>query len=159
MRVIFEKNVPRVAQKYDVKDVSDGYARNFLIPKNIARLATPEELKRLSARREREEKTRIADEEKRVSSLSALAGTAVELSRRANDEGHLFAAINVGDIAEELKRGHGIEIEPRLLKIEKPIKALGTYTVRAGAPERGASFTVRVFQPEEKGEKIYLPGR
>ncbi len=155
MRVIFEKDVPRVAKKYDVKDVSPGYARNFLIPNNIARLATPEGLKELSLRREREEKTHVADEEKWSRDLNVLGGITVEISRRANDEGHLFAMVNAEDIVGELKRGHGIEVEPKFLKIEKPIKALGAHTINARRGERGTSFTVHISQSEaeEKEEK------
>ena len=150
MRVIFDKDVPRVAKKYDVKDVSPGYARNYLFPRNIARLATPSELKELSTRREREEKVHVADEEKQASRLNAIADITIEISGRANDEGHLFAAVHVEDIASKVKGGYGIEIEPRFLKIEEPIKALGTYTLQARRGKGSVSFAVRVSRSEEK---------
>ena len=150
MRVIFDKDVPRVAKRHDVKDVSPGYARNYLLQRNIARLATPSELKELSTRREREEKVHVADEEKQASRLNALADITIEISGRANDEGHLFAAVHVEDIASKLKEGYGIEIEPRFLKIEEPIKALGTYTLQARRGKGSVPFAVRVSRSEEK---------
>jgi large subunit ribosomal protein L9 len=128
MKVVFLTDVPSVAKEGDVKEVSDGYARNFLLTKGMALPATPanmrvmEEKKRLQARRE-------AKTEAEIASLgSQLNGKEVSIKARAGAEGHLHGAVTAANIADAFK-AIGINVDRRKIEIAEPIHETGTFEV------------------------------
>ncbi len=126
MRVIFLKDVRGVGKRFEEKTVADGYATNFLIPKNLAVAAEGAMMKKVREEKEREEKGRGIAEEKLKEKLKELSGETIELQVKANEQGHLFEKIN----AEKL--GEILNLDSKHITLEEPIKELGDYEIRIG---------------------------
>jgi large subunit ribosomal protein L9 len=128
MKVILLQDVPKVGKKFEVKNVSDGFALNFLIPKKLAELATDKVIERVSLQKEKFEKEKqieIGDIKKIISQLDK----AIEIEVKANEEGKLFAGLDKKEIAEIVEEKLNIKIEPNILQLEKPIKEVGEYNI------------------------------
>ena len=129
MQVIFLQDVSGSGKKGDIKDVSDGYARNFLLKKNLAKMIDEAGIKNI---KEQEEKNKIkmARELKNSQKMVAkLDGEDVDIFGKVNEKGVLYAAIKPEEIAEAIKKEHRIEVLPEQIHLENPIKELGQYTV------------------------------
>ena len=128
MEVILRQSVEKLGGPGEVVKVSNGYARNFLLPRGFAYEATPGNLKRIGAERGRLE----AAENDRRETASELAKRLEEVqltfSARVGEEGKLFGSVTSADIAEQLA-AQGFTIERRLIDLHEPIKALGVYRV------------------------------
>lgn len=113
-----------------VEEVSDGYARNYLLPRKLAVLATPGALAEVERRREEKK----AELEKKRAEMQALAEklseAEVEIKVDAGEEGKLFGSVTSSDIAEAIKERVGVEVDKRKIEIEEPIKVLGEYKVQ-----------------------------
>jgi large subunit ribosomal protein L9 len=129
MRVILLKDIENLGKKYEVKEVKNGYARNFLIPQGLARLATKEVLKELSFKREIEEKT--AEEElKKIQSLaSSIDGQEVMISVKIGKKDQMFESITSRKIYENLKN-LGFDVKKNQIELSEPIKGLGEFPVK-----------------------------
>ena len=131
MKVIFTQDVKGKARKGEMKEVSDGYARNYLIPRGIATAATADNLNTLRLQ-EKANKARM-EAEKATAQENAKKLTAVQvvIKAKAGNGGKLFGAVTSQEISDALKTQHGIEIEKNKIVQADPIKAYGTYTVKA----------------------------
>ena len=130
MKLILLEDVEGLGRKGDAVDVADGYARNFLVPKELAMKATEGALKEAEQlRRVREEADRRAREEAEALS-NALEGRKVVVAARSADEGKLFGSIGPSDIAEAIMKFTGVEIEQDHIDLRTPIKELGSYEIR-----------------------------
>jgi large subunit ribosomal protein L9 len=130
MKLILISDVPQLGAKGDVVDVSEGYARNYLIPKHFAVKATDGALKNAQAlQRARREADRKAFEEAETVAKS-LVGTRVVLAARAGDEGRLFGSISHTDIIEGVKKFTGVELDRSQVQLAEPIKSIGLHEVR-----------------------------
>ena len=128
MKVILLDDVTKVGRRGEVREVSDGYARNFLIPKKLALSATAGNLKNLEhIKRQQEAKAdRVkADAESLRARIEALA---YEERRQASEEGKLFGSVTAQDIADFLGT-RGINMDRKRITLEEPIKTLGDYSV------------------------------
>ncbi|WP_182200326.1 50S ribosomal protein L9 [Paraliobacillus salinarum] len=125
MRVIFQKDVKGKGKKGEVKNVSDGYARNYLLKNNLAIEATHGNMKALEAKQSKEQQLEQeeVDEAKRLK--EKLANMEVELKAKSGDNGRLFGSITSKQIAEELKKTHNIKMDKRKIELDNPIRALG----------------------------------
>jgi large subunit ribosomal protein L9 len=129
MKVILTKSVDPLGTKGDVVDVSDGYARNYLIPKKFAVKASDGALRQAEAMRQaRIDAERKALEEARELGQS-LSGTRVVVAARAGDSGNLFGSIGAADIAEAIVKFTGVEIDKKIIAVENPIKEIGLHEV------------------------------
>ena len=129
MQVILKKDVKGSGKAGEVVKVSDGYARNMLFPKGLAVEATKanlKELQNINAKREALEAQRKADAEALVEKINDLT---VEIVSRTGEGGKLFGSITGKDIADALKKQHGIELDKKKISIASPIKNLGTFEV------------------------------
>ena len=148
MKVILLDDVAKVGRRGEVRDVSDGYARNFLIPKKLALTATAGNLKGLDHIKKQQEakagriKTDAETVRERIEAL------VYEERRQASEEGKLFGSVTAQDVVEFLQRSQ-ISVERRRVHLEEPIKALGesTVTVRIH-PEVTAQLRVNVVRSE-----------
>jgi large subunit ribosomal protein L9 len=128
LKVILLDDVTKVGRRGEVRDVSDGYARNFLIPKRLALSATAGNLKNLEhIKKQQEAKAdRVkADAESLRARIEALA---YEERRQASEEGKLFGSVTAQDIADFLGT-RGINMDRKRITLEEPIKTLGDYSV------------------------------
>lgn len=128
MEVILRQAVDNLGHPGDVVDVSNGYARNYLLPRGVAFLATEGNKKRIT-----QEKARLeAAEGERRQAAQALADQLAEVSitfaARVGEEGKLFGSVTAGDIAQQLE-AQGHHVDRRVIDLHEPIKALGVYRV------------------------------
>ena len=128
MKVILLKDVKAQGKKGQLIDVSDGYAKNFLIPKGYAILAGAKEINELK-NRESSEKFRIETERNEAKALAEkLNGVVVKILKTAGADGKFYGSVTAMDISEELKFATGIEIDKRKIVMDEPIKVFGSYT-------------------------------
>jgi large subunit ribosomal protein L9 len=128
MKVILLQNVEDLGRKYEVKDVKDGYARNFLFPEKLAKPATEEALKWLQDQKEVIAKEAEEDLKKSQELASKIDGIEVNISVKIGDEGQLFESINSQKIAEALKE-MGFEVKKSQIELSSPIKELGEFPI------------------------------
>lgn len=149
MKVILKKEVPNLGKEGDIVNVRDGYARNYLIPKNFAIPATPSHLKHWKEIQKQKEAKIIRIKEKAQDYAKKIEGLILKTELPLGEEGS-FGRITAGDIAELLKN-EGMMIDKKEIILEEPIKSPGVYdiTVRLG-PEIKAVLKLWVLK---KGEK------
>jgi large subunit ribosomal protein L9 len=128
VKIILLDDVPALGRRGEVRDVSDGYARNYLLPQRLALQATAANLKNLEGIKARQE-TRAA-KQKADARAQAQAIEALHMveARQASEEGRLFGSVGRADVAAFLT-AQGIEVERRRIALDEPIKALGEFTV------------------------------
>ena len=129
MRVIFLEDVQNQANAGDVKEVSDGYARNYLIPKKLAMIATAEEMKRIERVRREGDARRLRETQQWEVLANEIEGTSVTVQARATLVGQFYGAITPAQIALELSSVTGRDIDRRLLETADPIREPGEYEV------------------------------
>lgn len=129
MKVIFLKDVKGTAKKGEMKEVSDGYARNFLLPKGVAKEATASSINDLKQQTVAESQKKEREEQQAKDLADKLKGLTVTMHSKAGDGGKLFGSITSKDIAERLKKEHDIEIDKRKILLEDHIKTLGIHSV------------------------------
>ncbi len=128
MKVILLTDVPKVGNRYDVKDFAQGYVQNVLLAKGLAELATPQALAKLE-KKKREMKAKKEDEIKAFNELIAtIDKKSVIIKVKANEKGHLFKAVSARDVVEAIKQSSGVEIDESTIKMDH-IKELGKHTV------------------------------
>ena len=129
MEVILRQTVENVGNPGDIVKVSNGYARNYLLPHGLAYQATPGNLKRIAAEKARLE---AAENERRQSARTLadrLEQVSLTFSARVGDEEKLFGSVTAADIVQQLHAQGFPEIEKRQIDLHEPIKALGVYKV------------------------------
>ncbi|CQR45832.1 50S ribosomal protein L9 [Paraliobacillus sp. PM-2] len=125
MKVIFQKDVKGKGKKGEVKNVSDGYARNYLLKNNLAIEATPGNMKALEAKKNKQEQLEQEEIDEAKQLKEKLANMEVELKAKSGENGRLFGSITSKQIAEELKKTHKIKMDKRKIELDNPIRALG----------------------------------
>lgn len=129
MKIVLRQDVENLGEKGSVKNVADGYARNYLIPRGMAVVATPGELK-VVATNEAVKQRKIARQEEELQGLAdRINGQKIEFEARAGSNGRLFGSITNGDIAEKLTKAVGTEIDRRKVVIDEPIRTVGDHAV------------------------------
>jgi len=129
MKVILLADVKGQGKKNDVIEVSDGYGKNFLIPRKLAKAADAQSLNEIKTK-EAARLYRIEQEKQEAKALAErLKGILVKIPASSGADGRLYGAITSKDICERLQADHGIEIDKRKLVMSDPIKAYGKYEV------------------------------
>ena len=144
MKVILLSNVPKVGKKYDVVDVAPGYARNFLLAQGLGEAVTKANEKRVLALEVKREAEMLRQNALLEKAFAGVSNAVITLKRAANEEGHLYAGVTREDLATELGKAIGAALEAQHIDLEKPLKALGEFTVSAKVGEKHASFKVVV---------------
>lgn len=130
MKVFLREDVKKLGKAGELVDVSNGYAFNCLLPRELAFVATADNERRVQA----EAKRRSTRELERVKSLKELAGLltgrSVTINARANEEQKLFGSVGGAEIAEALKAEHGANVEAEHVALENPIRELGVFDVK-----------------------------
>ena len=131
MKVILQQDVKGQGEKGQLVDVSDGYARNFLLPKKLAVIATAENLNTMK-QQEKARKAQQAAEKAEAEALSKkLESLTVKVAAKAGEGGRLFGAVTAKEISECLAQQHGLNIAKTKLVLDEPIKACGGYKIKA----------------------------
>ncbi|MCL2627467.1 MAG: 50S ribosomal protein L9 [Oscillospiraceae bacterium] len=131
MKVILSEDVKGTGKKGALINVADGYARNFLFPKKLAVPATSENVTIMNKQEKERQRKLETDKAAANEVASKLENVLVKISARSGEEGgKLFGSITSKEIAEELKKQHGIEIEKNKIVQDEPIKSYGSYEVK-----------------------------
>ena len=128
MKVILMTDVPALGHRGETREVANGYARNFLLPRKLAVLATPANLKNvehLKRQREKEDHQALATAKAAAARIEGLTLTVVA---RASEDGRLYGSVSAQDVVDFLER-HQLPLEKRRVLLDEPIKALGDYQV------------------------------
>ena len=129
MRVVLRADVENVGKKGDVLDVSDGYARNYLIPKGRAIRATAGVEAQAAAMRRSRDLKDARDRESAETVARSVVSTVVRIPARAGAEGKLFGSVTTADVVAAVAAQSGVQLDRRRLVMEEPIRSLGTHEV------------------------------
>lgn len=129
MKIILLQDIEDLGKKYEIKEVKNGHARNFLLPQKLARPATKEALKWLAEQKEIIEKAAEEDLKKAQALASDIDGLELNIAVRVGEEGQLFESINSQKIVEKLKE-MGFEVKKSQVSLENPVKELGEFPVK-----------------------------
>ena len=129
MKVIFLVDVPNVAQAGEIKEVANGYGRNFLIPKKLAVLANPSAASLVEAQRKIEAQHQADTEAEKIELAGQLEGKEVVLKAKVGAKDRLYGSITSADIAAELQNTAGLVIDKRDIELGEPIRQLGSHEV------------------------------
>lgn len=144
MKVILLKDVPKVGKKFETKEVSAGYARNFLFANNLAEVATKKLLAKVELLRSLHEEKIREEEGRLIKELDTIKGKTVNIQGKANEKGHLFAGIHTEELASCLKEKFGLHLKPSHILLPTPIKEIGEYKIQIHIQDKTAEITVVV---------------
>ena len=154
MKLLFLEDVYPTARAGDVKEVKSGFARNFLIPKKLAVIATTHELNRAKKLREEAEKRRNLEKEEWKSLISDIEKNTIEIEVRTGPTGRLYGSVTNAMIADKLENIINRNIDKKIIKIQNPIRTIGEYKIHANFFEDvSAELTISVI-PDEFSEII-----
>ena len=130
LKIILREDVSNIGKKGDIKSVKDGYARNFLFPKKLAVLATPQMQKMVLEQIEAEKKRAEAKREKVEKTVKELEGKKVTIKVKTGGKDKIFGSVQAPSIIEALGEQYDLELAKDAITLEKPIKELGEYSVQ-----------------------------
>jgi len=140
MKVIFLKDVPRVGKKHEIKEVNDGYAANFLLPRGLVETATDKAVANLQLHQKEVKVQREIQEELLQKNLDEIKDKVVTIVGKSNGKGSLFSAIHKKEILEAMKAEHRTEISEDFIVLDKPIKELGEFEIPIEIKGKKSSF-------------------
>ncbi|MFH1188030.1 MAG: 50S ribosomal protein L9 [bacterium] len=128
MKVVYIKNISKTISAGDIKEVADGYAQNFLLPKGLALPATEENINKVKSGKKRKEKESVLSLVKTEKLAKQLDGLEINFKENANEKGTLFAAISEKELCRGLEKMN-IKVNPKNLKLKQHIKEIGQHEV------------------------------
>lgn len=129
MKVILLQDVKAQGKKDQIVNVSDGYASNFLFPKNLAIEATPDNLAKLKAKEQKMANEKEKQKQDAKDLAEKLKKLTLNIKVKAGENGKIFGGVTPKEISESLNSQHNIDIDKKKINVKEPIKALGNYTV------------------------------
>lgn len=149
MKVILKADVRGKGKKGQMIEVAEGYARNFLLPKGLAVLATADAMNTMRLQEKAKAKADAEAKAAATEIAEKLKGLQVKVASKGGEGGKLFGAVTGREIAVALKEQHGVDIDSKKLVLDEPIKSFGSYQVKAKLGFE-ISGTVYVIVTEEK---------
>jgi large subunit ribosomal protein L9 len=149
VKVILRQDDKKLGKRGDVVDVSEGYARNFLLPKNLAMAATEANLNQAKQQRDAAAFRAKTQEDQALMLCSQLGKVQITVKVKVGENGKLFGSVTAKDVAEALVKETGLDIDRRKIELKEPIKKTGEYKAVAKLhPNIAAEFAVRVQEEE-----------
>lgn len=130
MKVVLTQNIRGVGRKGDVKNVADGYARNFLIKQGFAQVATFNIVQKVQACNSKKNCSREKQEKTYSSALEKLSNNELDIQAKINEDGRLYAQITQKKISKELEYQFKVIIDPKYIEIDSPIKEIGKHRIK-----------------------------
>ena len=130
MKVILKADIKRVGKKNEVINASDGYARNFLFPKNLAVEANTENMRKLKAQKESNQYRKDTEKEEAKKIAEKMNKIMLKIQVKAGENGKIFGGVSAKDIAEAFEKQHNIKIDKKKVDLKETIKTLGLHTVQ-----------------------------
>jgi large subunit ribosomal protein L9 len=154
MQIVLTEDVPNLGKQGDVVEVKGGYGRNYLLPRGMATLPTPHNLRlleRYKIRVRQAREARIADLKNLAEQLQKMAG--ITLEANANDEGHLYGSVGPQEISKGL-RSKALPVDPEMVRLEGPIKETGLYAIKLNLGyDIESEVKVAVIKAQDKDKK------
>ena len=129
MKVILKADIKGVGKKDEVINASDGYARNFLFPKNLAIEANNENMSKLKAKQDSAKYQKGVEKEKAIEIADKLSKILLKIKVKAGENGKIFGGVSAKEIAQELSKGYKIEVDKKKIDLKETIKTLGVHNV------------------------------
>lgn len=148
MKIVLLKDLPKVGRKYEVVDVADGYAMNSLIPARAAEIATDAVVHKYNKLKEVETAARAAMEEEVIAKIDSLTSKTYTVSAKANDQGHLFAAVHKDEIIAAVKAEVGITLDPAYIGLEVALKQVGSFEVPLKVRDMVKNLNIEIVAAE-----------
>ena len=147
MKIILLEDVKSLGKKGDVVDVSDGYARNMLLPKKKGIIADNKNLNELKGQKTRDAKNAAEVLAQAQKLAEEIAGRTIEVKMKAGEGGRVFGSVSSKEIAEQAKAQHGFELDKKKIQLEEPVKAFGFVDVPVRLhPQVTATLRVHVTE-------------
>jgi len=151
MKVVLLEDIPGKGKAGEMKEVSKGYAKNFLLPRRLASVATPTIVKQVESRLEKEKLEENVDRERLVELAQQIEGKEIRFKARVGAGERLFGSITAADIAEELSRAIGSVVDKKKVDLEKPFRQAGSHEIAVKlASDIKPKITVIIEEEEEK---------
>ncbi|MFH1549925.1 MAG: 50S ribosomal protein L9 [Planctomycetota bacterium] len=150
MKVLLTQNIDKLGRRGEVKTVSDGYARNYLLPKKLALKPTSQNIKQLETESSRRVQEEVEQKKTMEQAAEQLKQTSCTVTSHADENGHLYGSVTEAMIAEALKE-EGAEVEAKTIVLHAPIKELGVYDIEVRL-HPDVIVQTRVWVVEEKGK-------
>lgn len=129
MKIILTKDVAKVGRRHEVKDLADGFARNFIIARGLGVVADEKNLAKLKSWQNQAAAEKNIQAELWQKLVGEIGERALVITAKANEQGHLFASLHAGDISRVLREQLRLEIPPEMIVLPEPIKTLGEHEV------------------------------
>ena len=152
VKVLLRDNISKLGKRGDIVTVKPGYARNYLLPRGYAWLASRENQRRLDAEKRQYELKQAAMREELEELAQKLQGTELTMMVQANDEGHLYGAIHARQIAEVFVEG-GVKLDDEAIILENPVKEVGPHNFRIHLHPDIKDIECRLFVVDQGGNK------
>lgn len=144
MKVILLQDVPKIGRKYEVKEVANGYAQNFLLRQKLAEVATPAKVEQLQKKRNEAEQQHKQEYDEVKKMFASIHGQSVHMEAVANEQGHLFQGIKAEDIAKVVNEKLQVHLEAMQVVRQEAIKDTGEYEIAIEHDDLTATFTLVV---------------
>jgi large subunit ribosomal protein L9 len=148
-QAILLKDVEDLGAAGDPVDVSPGYLRNYLVPRQLAQPATKGALEDAQRRREAAERAEREQAERAQETASLLAKTVLTISHRAGEDGKLFGSVTTKEIADAIRDARGLRVDRRRIRLDDPIREIGTYMVEVELGG-GTTASIKTIVAEQK---------
>ena len=144
MKIILLKDVKGIGRAGEAVEAKDGHALNYLIPKKMAVAATPSAIKEAELRRKQAGERAKINTALMMQNISALAEARIVIKVKANEKEHLYNAIGESDISKAVKEQAHIDLPEDAIKLEKPIKELGTFDIPVATADTFGKFSITI---------------
>lgn len=144
MKVILLKDVKGIGRAHEAVEAKDGHALNYLIPKKLAIAATPTAMKEAELRRKQVMDRAAIGSALLTQNIAALAEARIVIKMKANEKGHLYDAVGGSDISKAAKEQARIDLPEDAIKLEKPIKELGTFDIPVATADTFGKFSITI---------------
>ncbi len=144
MKVILLEDIAKIGKKFDIKEVSNGYALNFLFPKKQAKMATAQAMKEIEETKKKHEAQMKVDNEKLLEIVNKLKEEKFEIVAKTNEEGGLFAGIDKKEIAKIISEKAGIKVGGEIIELKSPLKEVGEHEIVINIEDAKVKLTVEV---------------
>jgi large subunit ribosomal protein L9 len=148
-QAILLKDVETLGEAGDAVDVSPGYLRNYLVPRKLAQPATQASLEDAQRRREAAERAAREAAERAGETAALLSKTVLTIQHRAGEDGKLYGSVTNAEIAEAIAEARGLRVDRRKIRLEEPIREVGTYMVEIEV-SGGTTASVKTIVAEQK---------
>jgi large subunit ribosomal protein L9 len=160
MKVVLLEDIPGRGRAGQMKEVSKGYAKNFLLPRGLALIATPSIVKQVESRLEKEKLEESIDRERLVELAQQIEGKEIRFKARMGARERLFGSITAADVAEELSRAIGSVVDKKRIDLEKPFRQAGSHEIAVKlASDIKPKITVVIEEEEKEIETEQKPAK